>query len=197
MSNHDTSLFASRTPSPSQPSDRLSDWLSADGSLTALLEARAGQPLRVVPVFEGYQPLSLEQKRQLGYMGQRLNRPMLAWVRRSHLYGNDEQPWVAAQSVFPLISLKAEAKRLRHLGSTPIGYVLFKRQPQLPSQRDIRLTPQGWQRQTCYDWYGRRLLIAETFLPAFVSGLDAELEPAGETEFEPVLQTLMQADFSI
>nr|WP_241878616.1 hypothetical protein [Psychrobacter sp. PraFG1]UNK05150.1 hypothetical protein MN210_14360 [Psychrobacter sp. PraFG1] len=48
------------------------------------------------------------------------------------LFGNSLQPWVAAQSIFPLPSLKGEAKRLQHLQGTPIGYVLFKRQKPYP-----------------------------------------------------------------
>lgn len=100
-----------------------------------------------------------------------LGRPMLAWVREVQLYGNDERAWVQAQSVFPLPSLTGRARRLQQLKGTPIGYVLFKRNRTLPNQRFIQQTSEGWQRQTRYDWYGRKLLISETFLPAFLSSL--------------------------
>lgn len=132
-----------------------------------MLEKKAGQPLRVERRFEGYRLLTLEQKRRLGYQGAKLNRPMLAWVRKVWLYGDDEQPWVQAQSFFPLPSLQGRAKRLQHLKGTPIGYVLFKRKQTLPNQRFITRTDEGWQRQTCYNWYGRKLLISETFLSTF------------------------------
>lgn len=145
----------------------LYSWLYSDGSLTALLEARAGQPLRVQRTFEGYRSLTLAQKRQLGYQGASLNRPMQAWVREVLLFGDDDEPWVAAQSLFPLPSLQGEARRLQQLKGTPIGYVLFKRQRTLPNQRWVSATARGWQRQTRYDWYGRPLLISETFLPRF------------------------------
>ena len=75
-----------------------------------------------------------------------LNRPMLAWVREVNLYGDDELPWVAAQSIFPLSSLKGRARRLQQLKGTPIGYVLFKRRRTLPNQRSICHTAEGWQR---------------------------------------------------
>jgi chorismate--pyruvate lyase len=94
---------------------------------------------------------------------------MLAWVREVQLYGNDELPWVQAQSIFPLSSLKGRARRLQQLKGTPIGYVLFKRSRTLPNQRFIEQTATGWQRQTRYDWYGRTLIISETFLSAFLS----------------------------
>ena len=152
----------------SPPSERL-DFLNTEGSLTAMLELKAGQPLRVERSFEGYRLLSLEQKKQLGVKGAALSRPLLAWVREAQLYGNDEQPWVQAQSIFPLASLKGRARRLQQLKSTPIGYVLFKRSRTLPNQRSIEKTAEGWQRQTLYDWYGRKILISETFLAAFLS----------------------------
>ncbi|MGE6481295.1 MULTISPECIES: chorismate--pyruvate lyase family protein [Psychrobacter] len=151
------------------PPNELVSWLNAEGSLTAMLEVKAGQPLRVKRSFEGYRPLSITQKKQLGVQGTMLNRPMLAWVREVQLYGNDERPWVQAQSIFPLPSLTGRARRLQQLKGVPIGYVLFKRSRTLPNQRFIQLTADGWQRQTRYDWYGRKLLISEVFLPAFLS----------------------------
>ncbi|MGM8885898.1 chorismate--pyruvate lyase family protein [Psychrobacter sp. 1U2] len=161
-----------RTPSTISPPAALSSWLNVEGSLTAILEAKSGQPLRVERCFEGYRLLSLAQKKQLGMSVKQYNRPILAWVREAKLYGDSEQPWVWAQSVFPLPSLQGSAKRLQQLKGTPIGYVLFKRRRTLPHQRFISHTEQGWQRQTRYDWYGRRLLISETFLPDFLSRLD-------------------------
>ena len=154
---------------PLSPPSELLDFLNTEGSLTAMLEVKAGQPLRVKRNFEGYRLLSLAQKKQLGVKGAALSRPLLAWVREAQLYGNNEQPWVQAQSIFPLPSLKGRARRLQQLKSTPIGYVLFKRSRTLPNQRSIEKTAEGWQRQTLYDWYGRKILISETFLAAFLS----------------------------
>ena len=154
---------------PLSPPIELLDFLNTEGSLTAMLEVKAGQPLRVERSFEGYRLLSLAQKKQLGMQGTALNRPLLAWVREAQLYGNNVQPWVQAQSIFPLASLKGRARRLQQLKSTPIGYVLFKRSRTLPNQRSIQQTADGWQRQTLYDWYGRKILISETFLAAFLS----------------------------
>ena len=111
----------------------------------------------------------MAQKKQLGIKGAALSRPLLAWVREAQLYGNDEQPWVQAQSIFPLMSLKGNARRLQQLKGTPIGYVLFKRSRTLPNQRSIKHSADGWQRQTLYDWYGRKILISETFLAAFLT----------------------------
>ena len=168
------SQLSNASNSKTQPAIELLPWLNAKGSLTAMLEAKAGQPLRVERQFEGYRLLSLTQKQQLSLQGVALNRPMLAWVREVQLYGNGEQPWIWAQSIFPLVSLQGQAKRLQQLKGTPIGYVLFKRSRTLPNQRCIKQTLEGWQRQTHYDWYGRKLLISETFLPAFLSVISTE-----------------------
>ena len=59
------------------PPTELLPWLGAKGSLTAMLEERAGQPLRVKRSFEGYRQLSLMQKKQLGITGGMLGRPLL------------------------------------------------------------------------------------------------------------------------
>lgn len=161
-------LFTSRAALA--PPDYLLPWLTTDGSLTAMIETLSGQPLRVERRFEGYRSLSLAEKQQLcpeGLWG----KPQLAWVRETYLYGDTDTPWVAAKSIFPLPSLQGDAKRLQHLKGVPIGYVLFKNKRELPNQRNICLTDLGWQRQTRYDWYGRKLLISETFLTAFTERL--------------------------
>ena len=171
MRSYSPNTFIKPSRSAVVPPPALLPWLDTNGSLTAMLEAKSGQPLRVVRSFEGYRLLSLEQKRQLGLQGAVLNRPLLAWVREAQLYGNDELPWVKAQSIFPLPSLQGQARRLQQLKGIPIGYVLFKRRRTLPNQRSIYHTDEGWCRQTCYDWYGRTLLISETFLPHFCQQL--------------------------
>lgn len=45
------------------PPSKITPWLYANGSMTSMLEAKAGQPLRVQRDFEGYRLLSLAQKR--------------------------------------------------------------------------------------------------------------------------------------
>ena len=162
------SLFFALRGRAISPPDYLLPWLHTDGSLTAMIEALSGQPLRVERRFEGYRALTFAEKKQLCPQGT-WHQPQLAWVRESYLYGDADTPWVAAKSIFPLPSLQGDAKRLQHLKGVPIGYVLFKNKRELPNQRNICLTDLGWQRQTRYDWYGRKLLISETFLEAFTN----------------------------
>lgn len=150
------------------PPKLLQPWLSATGSLTALLEAKAGQPLQVNPIFEGFKLMTFAQKKTLGLE----LHPQMAWVRQVQLFGNQPQPWVEATSLFPVSSLLGQARRLRYLGKTPLGYVLFKRGEHfVRCNRHVVSTPQGWQRQNGYVWQGVPLLVQETFLPAFMATL--------------------------
>lgn len=131
--------------------------LHSQGSLTAQLEKIAKRPLRVKVLSEGYRSLSLTTKKQLGLPP---NQPCIGWVRMVALYGTDEQAWVHAVSVFPITSLTGEGRRLKHLGTTPIGYVLFARQRRLPFVRTFANNC----RQTVYEWQGCKILIEECFL---------------------------------
>lgn len=144
-------------------------WLMTDGSLTTQFEALAGQPLRVEPVFEGYKYITKFTSQDL-----HLPRPQMAWVREVELYGSDKQPWAVAQSIFPISALKGSARRLRHLGKTPLGYVLFGRHKPV-CQRVISDTQMDGEtcftRQNYYHWHGHEILVQETFLPAFIKRL--------------------------
>ena len=159
------------TPPKSTPKPLLS-LLTSTGSLTARLERLAGQSLKVVVLAEGYRVLSQTERAQLQLSpaDQRL-----AWVRTVALYGTSDAPWAQATSIFPMASLTGDAKRLKALKNTPIGYVLFKRQRRLPHQRQYAPVDGHDARQTLYDWRGRKLLISEQFLPAILQRLEQDL----------------------
>ncbi len=147
----------------STPPHSLMPYLYAQGSLTALLEKRAGQTLCVQILSERYDNLDFHTKKLLKLP---VHRPALAWVREVLLFGNDEEPWVRAKSIFPLDSLTGSAKRLRHLKRTPIGYVMFKQRKTLPHQRTY-FYEDRWGRNTVYEWGGHSVLIQEVFLNEF------------------------------
>ncbi|WP_114800569.1 chorismate lyase [Moraxella canis] len=150
-------------------SPRLASFVLAQGSLTALLEAQSGKPLKVEILHQGYQPLTFAQKSQLGLPPNRLQ---VAWVRSVKLYGDGSDAWVLAKSIFPLASLTGSLARLKALGTTPIGYVLFKKRRQLPIERHFYRCDNQIGRQTVYDIDGRKILIDELFLAAFEASLD-------------------------
>lgn len=150
-----------------RPPATLQPFLYATGSLTALLEAQAGQTLRVQVLHESHQVMDISTKRLLGLP---LHRPAVAWVREVLLFGDGQTAWVRAKSVFPLPSLVGNAKRLRHLKRTPIGYVMFKHSRHLPHVR-IYFFDEHWGRNTIYDWQGRKVLVQEVFLEGFEQAL--------------------------
>ncbi|MDO4449411.1 MAG: chorismate lyase [Moraxella sp.] len=141
----------------------LHPFLDSHGSLTALLEKRAGRPLRVQIISEGYQPLDCHTKKILGLP---VHRPALAWVREVLLLGSQDRAWVKARSIFPLPTLFGQAKRLRHLRGTPIGYVIFKKNRRLPHVRTF-FYDEHWGRRTVYQWREHLILIEERFLSDF------------------------------
>ena len=147
---------------------KLADFVFTQGSLTARLEAHSKKPLKVEIIHQGYQPLTFAQKSQLGLP---LNHPQMAWVRSVKLYG-DADAWVLAKSIFPLSSLTGSLARLKALGATPIGYVLFKKRQQLPIKRHFYRYDGQIGRQTVYDINGRKILIDELFLAAFQASFD-------------------------
>lgn len=134
--------------------------LHTHGSLTALLEKKAGRPVRVQILHECHQLIDFKTKKLLRLPA---HRPAVAWVREVELFGDDDVAWVRAKSVFPLTSLVGNAKRLRHLKRTPIGYVLFKKNRTLPYTRTY-FFDEHWGRNTVYDWHGRCVLVQEIFL---------------------------------
>lgn len=147
---------------------KFAKFLLTKGSLTALLERQAAKPLMVEVLVEGHRPLTRQQKIHLGLP---INRPQMAWVRIVKLHGDGDGAWVLASSVFPLTSLTHTLKRLRHLGSTPIGYILFKNHRRHPYRRSYYNNATGVGRCTVYEFDGRPILIDELFLPAFMNAL--------------------------
>lgn len=140
--------------------------LLTNGSFTKELEALACTKISVQVVFSGLRLLSFDEKKHLGLP----LKPTLGYVRETIL-GAHGQAWVHAISVMPLDSLQGDAKRLRHLKNTPIGYVLFKKQTSLPYDRFVD-THHGI-RQNVYDWHGRKFLIRERVLTDLMDYFDA------------------------
>ena len=116
------------------------EYLTSTGSLTTRLERLAKQPLTVVVQSDCVVALTHQQKTRLGLSK---NRPALARCRQVLLYGNDKQAWVKAISFLPLTSLTGDLKRLKQLGNTPIGYVLFKKNRTLPHTRHYYQNQEG------------------------------------------------------
>ncbi|MDO4427870.1 MAG: chorismate lyase [Moraxella sp.] len=144
-------------------------YLCHDGSLTRVLERLAGCPLAVTVLAEDYRSLTLEERKTL--TNRRRLAPQMAWVRHVRLSVRGVA-WVEAKSIFPVTSLVGDAKRLTHLGRTPIGYVLFKKQKKLPFVRQFGRVGTDFVRHSVYDWQGRTVVVSERFLVGMLQDLN-------------------------
>ncbi|OTG83692.1 chorismate--pyruvate lyase family protein [Acinetobacter sp. ANC 4648] len=142
-------------------SPELKTWLYASGSLTQQLTDLAGGIFKVDPIKEHFKRLSVSDAQWMGMPHQHTS-----WVRESYLYGCEEQPWVKAKSIFPILSLQARARIFKHLGKKPIGWFLFQRTDP-KCERRVILLDEGWTRQSCYTWHGCKFIVQETFLVSF------------------------------
>ena len=145
------------------PPESLLPWLSTTGSLTAQLETVLGKKLQVRRVHEGFKLMSPQMTQQIHPTGRTRQ---MAICREVELLGDPGAPWVSAQSWFVVSSLTGARRRLKNLGPTPLGYVLFDRTEPV-CHRFIHLSDQGWSRENTYQWRGTRLLVIETFTPEF------------------------------
>ena len=139
----------------------LNPWLNASGSLTQQLTDLAGGAFSVKPFREHFQRLSFDDAKWM-----QMPKYHTSWVRESYLYGSEEQAWVKAKSIFPILSLQKKARIFQHIGTKPIGLFLFHRTQPVCDRRVI-LLEDGWTRQSCYTWHGCKFIVQETFLPSF------------------------------
>lgn len=147
-------------------------FLTANGSLTQKLSQKAGKPLTVQVQFEGFRLLTLDEWRVYRQLNAHFlskhyhhspKKSHLAWVREVSLCV-DGRAWVRAKSFVIIDDLKGKTHRLRHLGKTPMGYVLFNRHKKLPFVRQFVGNNHQFARQSLYDWNGQRIFVEEWFL---------------------------------
>lgn len=139
----------------------LEKWLYAQGSLTQQLTDVANGKFKVQPTHEHYQRLTFIDSQWM-----RMPFQHTSWVRESLLFGCENQPWVKAKSIFPILSIQGKARLFKHIRKQPIGKFLFQRTVPRCERRVLKLED-GWTRQSCYTWHGCKFIVQETFLPAF------------------------------
>jgi chorismate--pyruvate lyase len=157
----------------------LADWLLDPASLTLRLQQRCpgGFEVRVLSQRRG-RP-ALHEVRALGMRQQRN-----AIIRQVQLLCNGK-PLVYARTVIPLSSLRGRLKRLAHLGTRPLGGVLFADPGMRRGAVELACIQPGeslyraavgvprraagpvWGRRSVFRVAGHPLLVSEVFLPAF------------------------------
>jgi len=148
-----------------RPDPAMQSWLMDPGSLTQRLKKMSAGVFSVKVLEERwakhYAP-SLLQCFSPHVVRERM------WSRKVLLLC-DDVPWVAAHSLIPISSMRAELKRLRRLENKPLGEFLF-RDPQLRRyQLEISRVDSVWGRRSLFYLHGKPLLVAEFFLPALLA----------------------------
>lgn len=143
-------------------------WLLGRDSLTAQLKALSGGQFSVQLLRQAVEPPNRSERAQLN-VGPR----HWALVREVLLCGHGE-PWVFARTVVPLQTLTGPLRKLRSLGTRPLGEQLFA-EPSLQRSgfeaADCRRLaigqPAQWGRRSRFTVGGKPLLVAELFLDTF------------------------------
>lgn len=157
----------------------LRSWLFDPRSLSRRLARACPDGFRVQIIAQGWhRPLASER------CALRLPLRERALIREVLLLCHGT-PWVYARSVFPARALRGAQRRLAHLGTRPLGGVLFATRGMRRTEvavsaahrdadmlacctRALGHTPQhAWKRASVFRCRGRALLVSEIFLEAF------------------------------
>ena len=159
----------------------LQKWLVNRESLTHALTCACPEKFSVKIFNEGWQKPSLNERKTLG-----LKNHSLAFVRQVHLFCGD-QAWVYARTVIPENTLHGELQKLTHLGTQPLGAILFANKHIL--RGDIETTKISgknklhtaaltysknktdniWGRRSLFHIGDKPLIVSEIFLPNIIS----------------------------
>ena len=154
-------------------------WLQNPGSLTAALQHHSRGEFAVTVLAQYWGRADFSEAKALN-----INPRAEVLIREVILSGRG-QPWVWARSILPRSSLTGSLRKLSKLDNQPLGGWLFK-QPNLkrdPLQisrfapNDSRLTASItrdqdlWGRRSVFYVNQKPILVAEVFLPEFLSTL--------------------------
>ncbi|ATG89964.1 chorismate--pyruvate lyase family protein [Methylomonas koyamae] len=159
----------------------LQSWLNETGSLTKRLRGIYGNRFGVELLFHRWKPAFNDECRLL-----KLPPARYQLIREVVLHAGG-RPLVLARTVLPDPTIKIAHRNLSHLGTRPLGEVIFaypdlqRRHRQFSRaepaqwatavQARMPMEPSVWGRRTEYAIHGHSLLVAEFFLPALFERL--------------------------
>lgn len=162
-------------PTHRLPTD-LRPWLEERGSLTKRLRSEFGMNLNVAILFHRWKPAFNDECLVLG-----MAHPRYHLIREVVLSIGDT-PLVLARTVLPQPTIRIAQRNLSHLGTRPLGEVIFaypdlERRQRAFSVIDPTYWSQNvrsrfevdqpvWGRRTVYAIHQQPLLVTEWFLPA-------------------------------
>ncbi|MCQ8103315.1 chorismate lyase [Methylomonas sp. SURF-2] len=159
-------------------------WLNETGSLTKRLRGVYGNTLAVKLLFHHWKPAFAEECQAL-----RVPHHRYQLIREVLLHVGDK-PLVLARTVLPEPTIRIAHRNLSHLGTRPLGEVIFAypdlelRQRYFSAavvhcwsaavQSGYRVEQTVWGRRTLYAIHHQPLLVSEFFLPAMLEAYAAD-----------------------
>ena len=161
---------------------RLCGWLLDPASLTLRLQNLCPDRFRVRLLSQGWGSPRLDEARALG-----MRRGERAIIRQVHLQCGT-RPWIYARTIIPATSMRGKLQRLAHLGTRPLGAMLFADPGMRRERVELANIKPGealfkdatrhmsrqpgdiWGRRSVFRIAGKPLLVSEIFLPGFPAG---------------------------
>lgn len=169
----------------SQPAAELRPWLDETGSLTKRLRGVYGDQLAVRLLYHYWKPAFAEECQQLKVAHHRYQ------LVREVLLHIDDTPLVLARTILPQPTIRIAHRNLSHLGTRPLGEVIFAypdlelRQryfshatPNIWStavQSEFPVEQTVWGRRTLYAIHNQPLLVSEFFLPTMLENPSTQI----------------------
>lgn len=155
--------------------ESVQSWAYEPGSLTQRLRDYYGDAIGVKILLQQWNTPFLSERRQL-----KLHENKYSLIREVLLHA-DGKPLILARTIIPEKTIKVAKSNLAHLGSRPLGEVIFS-YPKLeriemdvtlinpptwtqPAKAEAHIDQAIWGRRTVYAIAHRQMLVSEFFLP--------------------------------
>jgi len=155
--------------------ENVQSWTYESGSLTQRLRDYYGNAIGVKVLLQGMTTPFLTERRLLN-----LPENKYSLIREVLLHA-DGKPLILARTIIPVKTIKAAKSNLAHLGSRPLGEVIFSYPKLERIEMDVTLINRPtwsqsaiavghiaepiWGRRTVYAMAQRQMLVSEFFLP--------------------------------
>ena len=155
--------------------ENVQSWTYEPGSLTQRLRDYYGDAVGVKVLLQQWNTPFLSERRLLKLRDNRYS------LIREVLLHADGKPLILARTIFPANTVKIAKSNLSHLGSRPLGEVIFSYPKLERIEMDVTLINQTtwtqpaiaeghidqpiWGRRTVYAIAHRQMLVSEFFLP--------------------------------
>lgn len=172
---HEPDWHEHRKGSQHQLPEAVQSWAYEAGSLTQRLRDYYGNTITVNILFHQWRSPYISESRQL-----HLHQQRFGLVREVMLHSNGK-PLLLARTIIPKATIKVAHRNLAHLGTRPLGEVIFSYPDLERITMDLTLvTPAAWTsqaqqrasinqpiwgRRTVYAIQRRPMLVSEFFLP--------------------------------